>query len=201
MSGARPALRAALAVACAERTLVTIERAYATDPSFRGYVLAVGARLVLLQHFHEFVDDGWIILALDDIDAVVRGDEEEFFEGLLVAEGVPRRAPPCPLDLDSFAAVLASIRAAGLPASIDCTAAPDDDDDPAALDDLDGDFYLGMVRAVTDLHLTVCEVDVDGHWDTPPPIAMPRLIQIQLDSHYLRTFLRYADPMPFFADP
>jgi hypothetical protein len=58
---------------------VTIVRGVRSEQEVHGVILSMGARLVMLRAFRDFVDDGFAVLPLTDIDEVEHSDEVERF--------------------------------------------------------------------------------------------------------------------------
>lgn len=185
-------IRAALADAQAAAAFVQLVRHGGTEPYTSGVVHGLGAALVLVHQFHNFIDDGWIALPIADILEVERGEREALFARALRGLGIATRPPPFALALDSFAAALRSIAAAAAPLIIE--ARPDLATLDPEVDPDEPDFYLGRLVEVTDAHVALDEVGTDGEWSTPDPIAVSRIVQVQLGTHYLRTFLKHALP-------
>ncbi|MCE9578072.1 MAG: hypothetical protein K8W52_33390 [Deltaproteobacteria bacterium] len=183
---------AELAAAQAAGAFVQLVRRGRAERYTNGFVHGVGADLVLVHQFHNFIDDGWIILPIADVAAVERGEREALFERALRGEQIATAPPPFPIALSSFAAVLRSIEAAAAPLIVESLPDPADLDPDADPDD--PDFYLGVIAVLGDAHLTLDEVGTDGEWSTPEPIALSRILQVQLGTHYLRTFLAHAAP-------
>jgi hypothetical protein len=178
-------IRSALQAAAAARTLVQLERRHSGDPRINGYVLAVGERLVLAHQFHNFSDEGWTVMRIEDLTEVLARDTEAFFDAIFRGEGLLPRDPPFRVDLSTMAAALRSIDAAGRPLIVECET-PDGDDD----------FYLGRIIGVDDLHVHLRTLSILGHWEDPDAIALPRITMLQLETPYLVTFAKYADPPP-----
>ena len=185
-------IRGELAIAHAAGTFVQLVRRGPGDRYTNGYIHGVGPALVLVHQFHNFIPDGWTILPITAIAAVERGEREALFDRALHGEGIATAPPPFPIALGSFATVLRSIELAASPLIVESLPDPDQlepDADPDV-----PDFYLGVIAALGETEVALDEVGTDGEWSTPDAIALSRIVQVQLGTNYLRTFLAHAAP-------
>ncbi|MCE9578074.1 MAG: hypothetical protein K8W52_33400 [Deltaproteobacteria bacterium] len=184
-------IRAAIEDARASGALIQLERGFASARFVNGYVVALGDELVAVHQFHDFYDEGWVVVRIDDVLEVNRDGPQRHFEACFRGEGLAPRPLPCAVDLASMQAALRSLRPRGALMFVECEA-PDADDDAT---------FLGRLVDVTDLHGTVRQLDALGQWDPPVAVALGRITRLQLDTPFCRTFAKYAAPYPVDAGP
>lgn len=169
---------------------VRITRGLPSEPLINGFVLGLGAELVMLHVFHDFIPDGYAVVRLDDIVGVRSGPYERHTEAILRAEGLLDGLDrPCPWSLGGFAEVLRSH--VGEPVIVEC----EDEDEPVT------DFYLGPVLSVDAEICTLANLDALGAWDDAPDrIPLETITRVQLQTPYLETFMRHVKtPCPHAA--
>jgi hypothetical protein len=178
--------RAALEDCRAAATLVSLGRRPGNDARVHGFVIAVSDPLVLAHQFHDFYDEGWVIIRRADIVDIDQDLPQQFFAAVFRGEGLGPRAPATPVPLDDWATVLTALAAQGRPVIVECEGA-----DPA-----DDTFTMGRVVGVDAATVAIHELDALGRWDGVEPIALDRITKVQLDTPFLTTFARYAAPFP-----
>jgi hypothetical protein len=178
-------VRAALLAACASGELVRLVRPFASR-RISGYIIAVGERAVLIHQLHDFLDDGWSVIRIADVDEVV-AEGGSFFAAALRAEGLTPRAPVDALDLTSMTTAVRALHELGRAVIVESEVPGDGDADG---------YQLGALRAVTDLHAHVQLLDTGGQWTAIEPVALPRITRVRLETPYLVTFSKYAAPWP-----
>lgn len=179
-------IRAALDDARAAGALIQLERGFPGAPFVNGYVIATGAELVLVHQFHDFYDEGWVVVRIADVLDVNRDAPQRHFEACFRGEGLGPRVPPFAVELGSMPAALRALAPRDRLLYVMCEGG-----DPA-----DDDSFLGRVAGVSDLHVTVRELDALGQWDAPVAVALARITMLQLDTPFCTTFARYAAPYP-----
>lgn len=180
-------IRSELFLAAASRRLVKLERPFRRESWLNGYVLAASDRLALVQVFHDFCHDGWVVTRVEDITEVVRDEKEAFFEAIFRGEGLLPRELPFTVDLSSMPAAIRSVHAAHRPIIVESENLDDDEED---------DFWLGMIAEIDDLRVHVRFLSILGHWDDVDAMPLRRITKLQLETPYLLTFMKYADPPP-----
>ncbi|MCE9578073.1 MAG: hypothetical protein K8W52_33395 [Deltaproteobacteria bacterium] len=180
-------IRAALDAARAAGSLALLRRVFPGEPRVNGYVLAVSERLALVHQFHDFLDDGWTVLRIADIEEVVTEEARGFFARAFRERGLAPRLPPLEVPIATMAEALRALRREEQPVIVECETAEGGDADR---------YDLGAVCDVTDLHVHLRPVDGAGHWVPVEAIALGRITRLHVATPYLTTFLRYADPPP-----
>lgn len=179
-------VRQELAAARGEGRKVRITRPF-RDEHTNGFVLDVGDDLVIVQQFHDFYEEGCSVLRLCDIDDVRSGEHERYWERLFAAEGIRRREQaPLGVRATRMADVLRACQEAGAGAIVEYESEYDDD---AA-------FILGLVREVEEDRVHMLALDPLGRWADVPSVDLVDITAVQLDTPYIRTYLRHAGPPP-----
>jgi hypothetical protein len=179
------AIQSLLTEAIADGDYVAIERTFPGEPRLCGYVEAMSDALVAVQPFHDFYPEGWAVIRREDIEEVDCGERENVIGAMLHAEGLERRQHPFPLELASFGALLRQMHAHDCPVIIECEDADEDEDT----------FELGRIDAIDDLRVHIRLLDVLGRWKEVVSIPLRDVTKVQIDNPYLRTFVKYAEPM------
>lgn len=188
--GASPALtkrvREELAAARDEGRKVRITRSF-LDEHTNGFVLDVGEDLVLVQQFHDFYEEGCSVRRLCDINEVRSGEHERYWEQMFAAEGIRRRdQAPLGVRATSMAEVLRACQEAEAGVIVECER--EDDDDAV--------FILGVVREVASDCVQLLALDPLGCWAEVPAVDLVDITTVQLDTPYIRTYLRHAGHPP-----
>ena len=147
-----------------------------------GFPLALDDDLVLVRSLHEFAVNGFAVLRLRDLTAVISSDTERFFERVLRAEGALDHAPAArPIPLRSWRAVLDAVRAHYRYAIIECERA-------------DGsDFFLGELGAVAGDEATLYYIQVNGTRERAlTRVPLDDITLVRFDERYVNLFGRYA---------
>ncbi len=185
-------IRAALEATRAAGSLTLLRRPFVGATRLNGYVLGVGERLALVHQFHDFLDDGWTLVRIADIEEVVPEDARGFFAVAFRDEGLVPRPPPLALPLDAFGPAVRALQRRGEPVILECETTAGGDADR---------YDLGRVHEVTDLHVHLRPLDGSGHWVPVVAIPLARITRVHLETPYLTTFTRFADPCPALDAP
>lgn len=161
---------------------VQIVRSMVAHPTWNGFPLALGDELVLVRSLHEFAVNGFAVLRLQDITAVLSTDAERFFERVLRAEGALDEAPAAKaVPLRSWRSVLEAVRRHYRHAIIECERAEG------------GDFYLGELAGVEGDEATLHYIQVSGTRERQlTRVALDDITLVRFDERYVNLFGRYA---------
>ncbi len=159
-----------------------VRGALGTHPTWNGFPLALGDELVMVRSLHEFAVNGFAVLRLRDITAVLSTDAERFFERVLRAEGSLDEAPVArAVPLRSWRSVLEAARLHYRHAIIEC-------ERPEG-----GDFYLGELAGVDGDEATLHYIQVNGMKEKAlTRVALDDITLVRFDERYVNLFGRYA---------
>lgn len=162
---------------------VRITRRQPHEPRANGFVIDVGAELVLMQVFHDFYPEGLAVLRLADILDIRCGPHEHLWERMLRAEGIsPTPLVGSPPPLDDMRGLLEALRVRGSNVIVEC----EDDDEPIC------DFYIGRILKVDADAVDFANFDALGNWDDEPHhIELAEVTQVEIDTPYLEVFSRH----------
>ncbi len=169
------------------RKNVQIDRDLEQDPSVSGYVLAVGDELALLHTFDDFEPDGYMLIRMDDVEDVVRGDEEKHWDTMLEGEGLLGGLDTdFEIDLCSWEAAIADVHERFGPMIVECEDRDEDEDEETS--------YVGRVSEITDRSVVLETVDGTGRWDDEPEeIPFMDITAVQFGTPYLERFWKYVE--------
>ena len=161
---------------------VQIARSMGPHPTWNGFPLALGDELVLVRSLHEFAVNGFAVMRLRDITAVLSTDAERFFERVLRAEGALDEAPAARMvPLRSWRSVLEAVRLHYRHAIIEC-------EGPEG-----GAFYLGELAGVEGDEATLHYIQVNGTRERAlTRVALDDVTLVRFDERYVNLFGRYA---------
>jgi hypothetical protein len=149
------------------------------DGGHDGFVLAIGADLVLIQAIHEFQDVGALVVPIDLIEDCEVSDHARDQMKILDFNSVKRTKRYGWVRINSLAALFKSLQAK---AKFVVLSAADDSAD------------VGLVDAVENDLVVVKAIDPGGNWladEIEWPFDDIRLVQF--DDSYSRTLQRYAE--------
>jgi len=166
-----------------------LTRGYPGDPTHNGFVLGVGHELVLLNPFHDFYFEGYTALRVADIKRVRSGKHERFFERMFRGEGLMEQVGlRYNVPLDNFRSLLTILHSRGQHVTIECESKERWEDD---------DFLIGWLVVLDDETVSLLHFDSLGAWyDEPKVIAYGDITQVQFDTPYSNTFVKYLRPPP-----
>jgi hypothetical protein len=169
--------------------MARLTRGFPGDPTHNGFVLGLGADLVLLHQFHDFSPEGYVALRVADIKRVRSGEHERFWEAMFRGEGLMERVGiPYEVPLDDFRSLLVALHRRGQHVIIEC-----EDRNTAEYDD----FFIGRVVAMDDETASVLHFDSMGVWyDEPSVIAYGDITQVQFNTPYINTISKYLKQAP-----
>ena len=161
---------------------VQVLRRAGAHPTWNGFPLALGDELVLMRSLHEFAVNGFAVMRLRDITAVLATDAERFFERVLRAEGaLDQTSPPRPVPLRSWRAALEAVRAHYRHAIIEC-------ERPEG-----SDFFLGELAGVEGDEATIHYIQVNGTREGAlTRVPLDDITLLRFDERYVNLFGRYA---------
>jgi hypothetical protein len=162
---------------------VRLTRSLPSEPHHNGFVLGVGRDLVLLQQFHDFYPEGYVVLRVRDVTDVRSGKYERHGERMLAGEGLLERIGiPYEVPLQDVPGFLKALQHRGDNVIVEC-------EDPE--EDVE-DFYIGQILSVADESLSFANFDALGHWDEAPHvIPIGDVTQVQFETPYVLTFSKY----------
>jgi hypothetical protein len=169
---------------------VQITRSYPGEPLHNGFILGLGRDLVLLQQFHDFYPEGFTALRVADIKRVRSGQNERFWEGMFLAEGLMELVGiSYQVPLDEFRSLLAAIH------GLDQHVIVETEDRKTAGQD---DFFIGRVVALDEETVSILNFDPLGTWDDEPClIKYDDITKVQFDTPYINTLSKYLkEPTP-----
>jgi len=167
--------------AIAGRNVLSIERPELCETELLCVPIARSEELLLVHVFYDFHPDGYRIIRLEDIFNVIREGSEEFFERIIIAEGVHARlASPGPVDLTSWRSALASLGVRYAFCTIEC--------------DGGEEFLIGKVVELGEWDLTFWYFDATGKWDDETDIVdYDDLSAVSFDDNYTNTIIKYIN--------
>jgi hypothetical protein len=161
---------------------------FSRHESTNGFVLDVGETLVVVQQFHDFYEEGCCVLRLKDVVEVRSDEHERFWERMYEREGIRRRdAAPYGIRATTMSDVLRRCREAQAGVIVQR-------EEKDAGDDVY--FDVGVVEDVDDLRLQVRAFDAFGAWDERETMRIVDVTCVQIDTPYVTTYLRHAQPRP-----
>ena len=172
---------ALLDCAISRRNVLSIERPELCEAELLCVPIARSEELLLVHVFYDFHPDGYRIIRLEDIYNVIREGSEEFFERIIIAEGVHARlAPPGAVDLTSWRSALASLGGRYGFCTIEC--------------DGGEEFLIGKVVELAEWELTFWYFDATGKWDEETDIVdYDDLSAVSFDDNYTNTIIKYIN--------
>lgn len=180
-------VRRRLAAALAEQAMVRIDLRPKHSDRLDGFVVGIGEQWCLLAATMDGgYFDGYRAFRLKDVDRVRR---DTSFEGRF-ARTRPEWPPSSPpVDLDSTAAVVASLAACSPLVGIEMAK------DRRAI-------WIGTVYEASRKWIWLHEVAPDGSWvDTPLGYRTRRITNVQIGTHYLTALAEVADQQPILVPP
>ena len=164
------------------RNVIRVERLELSDSTEAELLCLPIARsdeLLLVHVFYDFHPDGYRIIRIEDIYGVTREGSEEFFEHIIISEGVHARlAPPCPIDLTSWKSALASLGGKYGFCTIECEGGEE--------------FLIGKVVELGEWELTFWHFDATGKWDDETDVVdYDDLNTVSFDDNYTNTIIKY----------
>ncbi len=166
-----------------ERHLVSIRRDRIVDDGVQGFVLAVSPTLVAIQQVDDFRLDGLMVLRLEDITEVRRGDSDQFQQALLAEEGLVQQVPfGMAFDLSDWSAVITQLSREHGYLILEREA----NEDP--------DFAIGRVIRTTADAVRFKFFSVVAHWkDIPEEILFEDITCCEVDTNYLTVYRRHFE--------
>lgn len=185
-------VRRALRRAVRHHESVKISRRTRDERNVRGFPLAIGRTLVLVQVSHDFDLDGYEVLPLERITQVRSGVHERFHEHVIRDEGRLRNVwPPddapkwADLPLDSWQELFAAFGAMRQIAIVECETRDEDA------------FLIGPVAAVAEHAVGIHNFDATAVWDSAPTEVRVRAITcVRFDERYTQVYARYVGDPP-----
>ncbi len=164
---------------------VRLERSFPSEPLHNGFVMGVGATLVLMQQFHDFYNEGYTALRLSDITSIRSGEYERHWEQMLIAERLIDAvgieiAPP----IGNFRELLTAIASRPQNVIVECESTLTADDD---------EFYIGRTIRIDGNVLVFHNFDALGKWSSDfDEIELSSISKIQFDTPYINIFSKYV---------
>ncbi len=182
MSDDHEAIVAALQRAIDRGDNVQLARAFAKNPTWNGFPLALDGGLLLLRTLHDFDLDGFAVMRGRDVTEVRNGSAERFFRRVLRGERALEGIATPDVPLRSWRAAVDAVRARYRFAIVEC-------------ERVDGaDFFLGELVADDDVDSVAMHyIHVDGTRESAVTrVALDDVTLVRFGERYLSLFGRYA---------
>lgn len=168
-------------------TAVRLERKYPGSCYINGFIHKIEANLLIIQQFHDFFCEGYVIIKLSDIIRFRSNEYERFFENILQKEGLLNKVGyNYSLPLNSIESVLHYFIKEQQIIIVECESIESDDDDK---------FYIGKAVDIEDSIIWFIEINALGKWEkTEIGIKIRNITQIQFDTPYIQIFSKYTAP-------
>jgi hypothetical protein len=165
--------------------LVRIQRAIPGTHTTYGFVLAAGAKLVLLALEDEFEIDGFVVLRIDDIQSVRRTKVDRLHDRWMHEAGLDIAGLPLPpVDLRDVRALLRSIE----PSSLVLTVEAEHPDHKQ--------FELGCIERVGRKATWMHFLKPNGKWDPVlDKVRHKHVTCVHIEGSYTRMYAQHAPPI------
>lgn len=181
--------RRALQRAIRRRESVRIERTHDMSNVY-GYPLAVSMELVLLEQTVDFRLDGYAVMPLRQIASVPALATQRFTDRVVSDRGDAKRIhiPRYRLALESWLECAKSV--AAMPQFVICDCERRDGE-------IEDDFYLGSIVAVTNDSFAMRHVDAMAGWYSDVPVTpFADITRLRFGDPYSTTFRKYMKTLP-----
>ncbi len=182
MSDDDDAIVAALDRAIVRGDNVQLARAFAENPTWNGFPLALDGDLLLVRTLHDFDLDGFAVMRARDVTEVRNGSAERFFRRVLRGEKALEGMTTPDVPLGSWRAVVDAVRAKHRFAIVEC-----EHGDVS-------DFFLGELIEDDDVDSVAMHyVHVDGTREgAVTRVSLDDVTLVRFGERYLDLFARYA---------
>jgi hypothetical protein len=154
-----------------------------------GLPVALSSTWVILVFFRDFRADGYSAVPLHRIKRITTGRYERAYTRICAADGLLTRCKPPRTDLGSLIGLLATLQRTRKPITLN-----------AASTTATGQVTLGRLVGVSDESILIRPFDAAAEWlRGTRSVPLADLLDIQWDSHSLRTYARHLPPLP--GDP
>jgi hypothetical protein len=173
----------ALSGLCGKDRFVRITRRFCANPSHHGFIIGIGARMVLVQQFHDFYQEGVAALRIGDITSVARTRRDALFETILLKERLFERSDLA-LDLDDWCLMLGCLHRRRRICVVEC------ESQESSVDDL---YIIGRIVAVRDDAVVMRGFSPLGFWHrTLDTLGYERITQVQIETPYINMMAKYV---------
>lgn len=154
--------------------------------NYYGFPLAIGKQLLLMKDTVDFLVDGYVVLPLRQIAHIHSGESQRFHD--MIMSGLHQlrkvRLPAHPVALDAWAACVSTVAASNRLLIVDCDLRDGDVED---------DFFLGPIVAISDDSLAIHAVSATAEWyDEIDKVPYNEITDIRFGDHYSSAYLKYV---------
>lgn len=166
-------------------------KVYICDPKgvvithFNGFILAQNNKHIVMTTNYDFYYDGTTVIKKDDIDQIMRTENEKVFQKILKKEGLKKehihRSMQLGLQLDTYPKMFEAFQKAKIPIVIEAKYGKDDR------------FIIGPVEQFDNKKVKINYFNSRGEYDLKPVTCKYKEItHITIDSPYANIFYKYA---------
>jgi hypothetical protein len=164
------------------RRFVNLARKFQGEPRHYGFILGIGADLVLVHQFHDFLSDGLTALRIEDVESVTSGRSERLSAEIISNEGIERNVS-WDYDLTDMRSLLQSLRKSQRICIVECESEIWSEDD---------EFSIGRVISVQRSVVKMACFDPLGRWGRAlEEIEISAVTKCQMETPYICAFSRY----------
>jgi hypothetical protein len=150
---------------------------------FTGFPLRTSEELCLIRDFYGFIPDGYSIVMLKDLTDIIRSEQPDLFDRMLVDEKITEQ-----MDYSIFSGSLGSQR--------DFLQFVTETQEIVVIQcDRKREFYIGRVKKVNKNYILFHYFSLDGIWkDSLDKISFSSITRITLRDKYCDTYSKYLPP-------
>lgn len=166
------------------RMYITIERVFENElNAVSGFPLIITDKYLLMTVIVDFHDEGYTILKIDDISDAYSKENDVFYEGICIHEGLREKSIPQFLsNLSNIQQILYDLKKYTGFITIQCEK-----------QNKNYAFYLGIVQDIKNDCVIFKDVDMNGKWsDVSDKILLDDITQITFDDNYSRMYYKYV---------
>lgn len=153
--------------------------------NFTGIIFAQNEEFIVMSSLYDFNEDGYVVISKSDISEIKKGENEQFYDKILISEGINQKIEARFIELDfklgTYAEMFESLKKVGF---------------PIIIENLYGSkniFLIGPIFNVKKKKVFIDYFNARGEYDLKPVSIKYKDITIfRFDDLYTNLFFKYS---------